>query len=460
MLPTPKGWKGCSAAAKDCATKGAAACDTNPLCHSISMQDNYLSGNARVTWFAGGGTALRPNRAWTTWVKNAKISQYESSMAELPLSELPARAPPPPGPIPPVLRICGAAKGIRVGHMTFAAADHQDSPAVVVTKSCAASTTGTGLPPPPPTSPTSLPSSGVQELSDELPTQPRAPGPKAYRPPNRVNAKEVGTGLSVSFHHTFTYGGDYFFANPVLVEGLSKGDLVNMEAHMGPVNITNSGDAVVIFGFHYGGPTTVTGPIGAGFVGELFRLTAGTYEQALIHGSNAYAVADWYHEGCQYTLLPALDSAIVVVSLTKVCTPYTSPMPMVRTDEFDGLFYMESPSAAYSAFNVTGKGGTGDVVMMGASFWTPSSTFAVTGAAMTALGSFSNSGGMVSDGSCYPGNKTVPNAGLPQCVLPDIIPPKMTVSDSLVLVAQAHDYIRALGEYDIAINHPELAASA
>ena len=42
------------------------------------------------------------------------------------------------------------------------------------------------------------------------------------------------------------------------------------------------------------------------FVGELIRITAGTYEQALIHGNNAYAVADWYHEaGCQYALLPS-----------------------------------------------------------------------------------------------------------------------------------------------------------
>lgn len=65
---------------------------------------------------------------------------------------------------------------------------------------------------------------------------------------------------------------------------------------------------------------------------------------------------------------------------------------------------------------------------------------------------------MVADGSCYPANKTRPNGGLPQCVLPDVLPPKTGLSDSLALMTQAHDYIRALGEYDIAINHPELAS--
>jgi hypothetical protein len=262
--------------------------------------------------------------------------------------------------------------------------------------------------------------------------------------------------MSVSFHHTFTYGGDYNFANPVVIEDLSAGDLVYFESHMGPTNITNSGKAVVIFGFHYGGPTTVSGSAGTGFVGELFRLTAGNYEQALIHGSNAYTVADWYHEGCAYTLLPALDSAVVVVSMTKVCTPNTSPMPVVRTDGFDGLFYMEAANGAYAAFNITGKGGTGDVVLFGMSFFVPS-TFRVSGPQLSVVGTFANAGEMVTDGSCYPSNKTAPNGGLPQCVLPDVLPPKSSLAATLLLIAQAHDYIRALGEYDLAINYPELA---
>jgi hypothetical protein len=46
---------------------------------------------------------------------------------------------------------------------------------------------------------------------------------------------------------------------------------------------------------------------------------------------------------------------------------------MVRTDNFEGLFYMEAASAAYAAFNVTGKGGSGDVVLFGLSFFVPSS---------------------------------------------------------------------------------------
>jgi hypothetical protein len=131
-------------------------------------------------------------------------------------------------------------------------------------------------------------------------------------------------------------------------------------------------------------------------------------------------------------------------------------MPMVTTDGFNGVFYMEAASAAYSAFNITGKGGTGDVIVFGMSFFV-APTFSVTGAGLSVLGSYTNAGGMVGDGSCYPANKTVPNAGLPQCVIPDLLPPKTALSDSLALMAQAHDYIRALGEYDIAINYPELA---
>ena len=129
---------------------------------------------------------------------------------------------------------------------------------------------------------------------------------------------------------------------------------------------------------------------------------------------------------------------------------------MVTTDGFDGLFYMEAANAAYSAFNVTGSGGSGDVVLFGLSFYAPA-TFAVTGAKLAVLGTFANSAEMVADGTCPPPNKTVPNGGLPQCVLPDILPPKAALSDTLALVTQAHDYIRALGEYDIAINYPELS---
>jgi hypothetical protein len=56
------------------------------------------------------------------------------------------------------------------------------------------------------------------------------------------------------------------------------------------------------------------------------------------------------------------NPAVVVVSMNKVCTPNTSPMPVVRNDAFDGLFYMEAANGAYAAFNVTGKG-IGDVVL-------------------------------------------------------------------------------------------------
>ena len=233
-------WTGkeCTVAAKDCATKGAAACAADPLCHSISIQDNYLTlkppKKPRVTFFAGGTSALRKNTVWTSWVKDAAIQISNESEAEHvlsssfsePLQALNPLVPPPPPAIPPVLRICGDAR-VRVSHMTFAATPKQDSPSVVVTSSCTAS--------------------GFKGAPSSVPRQ-TATASNEYRPPNRVNAKEVGTGLSVSFHQTFTYGGDYFYANPLVIDGLKKGDLVDLECHMGPTNITNSGDAVVIFG--------------------------------------------------------------------------------------------------------------------------------------------------------------------------------------------------------------------
>ena len=42
----------------------------------------------------------------------------------------------------------------------------------------------------------------------------------------------------------------YATVNPILLKGLNKGDLIWMEMVLGPVNITDSGDAVVLIGFH------------------------------------------------------------------------------------------------------------------------------------------------------------------------------------------------------------------
>jgi hypothetical protein len=38
-----------------------------------------------------------------------------------------------------------------------------------------------------------------------------------------------------------------------------------------------------------------------------------------------------------------------------------------------------------------------------------------------------------------------------------VLPPKSFLAAKLLLIAQAHDYIRALGECDHAITYPELA---
>jgi hypothetical protein len=42
----------------------------------------------------------------------------------------------------------------------------------------------------------------------------------------------------------------YAAGNPILLKGLKKGDLIWMEMVLGPVNISDSGDAVVLIGFH------------------------------------------------------------------------------------------------------------------------------------------------------------------------------------------------------------------
>ena len=134
----------------------------------------------------------------------------------------------------------------------------------------------------------------------------RGSGPtRTYRPPSRVDPATLGTGLSVKFARLHTLGGGYAMANPVLMQGLMRGDLVHFEMVLGPLNISDSGDAIVLVGFHYGGPTTVTGVAGSGFVGELFRLTAGNFKQVVVTGENSYVGADLYHEGCAETYVRA-----------------------------------------------------------------------------------------------------------------------------------------------------------
>jgi hypothetical protein len=43
-------------------------------------------------------------------------------------------------------------------------------------------------------------------------------------------------------------------------------------------------------------------------------------------------------------------------------------------------------------------------------------------------------------------------------VVPDVVPKGSTVTSSLALVVLGHDYIRALGELDLAVNFPTLAS--
>lgn len=59
-------------ASKDCATRVAALCDSNPKCHSFSLLDPelYPGAAAHIQLFSGGKTCLRHNPGWSTWVKD------------------------------------------------------------------------------------------------------------------------------------------------------------------------------------------------------------------------------------------------------------------------------------------------------------------------------------------------------------------------------------------------------
>jgi hypothetical protein len=44
-------------------------------------------------------------------------------------------------------------------------------------------------------------------------------------------------------------------------------------------------------------------------------------------------------------------------------------MPELTADDFNGFLFFESANTAYDAFNVTGRGGSGDIVLFGTSFF-------------------------------------------------------------------------------------------
>jgi len=138
-----------------------------------------------------------------------------------------------------------------------------------------------------------------------------------------------------------------------------------------------------------------------------------------------------------------------------MCPPWTATdhIPVLEVDDFHGLLYFESALAAYGPMGVSGSGGSGDVVLMGESFFVPP-IFTLTGSRLTVLASMHAQ----TDSLCAPPNSTHPNGGLPQCLVPDLVP--LGLPASLGLVQQAHDYLRALGKYDLAINYPALAAAS
>eukprot|EP01043_Picozoa_sp_COSAG02_P007506 COSAG02_NODE_225_length_28184_cov_16.570981_7_plen_435_part_00 len=56
---------------RDCATQLATLCDKDPRCHSFSLENRFGGkGALHSQTFAGNGSCLRPNRDWSSWVKN------------------------------------------------------------------------------------------------------------------------------------------------------------------------------------------------------------------------------------------------------------------------------------------------------------------------------------------------------------------------------------------------------
>jgi hypothetical protein len=148
---------------------------------------------------------------------------------------------------PPVLHICGpGATGIQVKDMQIGNSAWQQSaspgaPGVLVASTCTADDTGTA----------DLPrSEDVLSIQTRARQNFTATATPTYRLPPKIDATAIGTGMSVSFSRVYTLGGGYAAGNPILLRGLKRGDLVWLEMVLGPVNVTDSGDAVVLIGFH------------------------------------------------------------------------------------------------------------------------------------------------------------------------------------------------------------------
>ena len=115
-------------------------------------------------------------------------------------------------------------------------------------------------------------------------------------------------------------------------------------------------------------------------------------------------------------------------------------------------------SLADGPMGVTGgEGGTGDLLLLGESFYAaPELTVPAAGGARLSVIASTFA---VTDSICQPPNSSFPNGGRPQCIFPDRLPAAWG-ADGLKtgtgLASLAHDWLRALGQVDLAVNYPEL----
>ena len=141
-----------------------------------------------------------------------------------------------------------------------------------------------------------------------------------------------------------------------------------------------------------------------------------------------------------------------------MCTPWTDKdrIPVISAaNHFTGLLFFETALAAYGPLGVTGgTSGSGDVVLFGLSFFVdPELHMANDGARLSVVASTRamtpNDGAQT---ACFLSNSSFPNSGKPQCIFPDQLSDGLAAAEALTSLA--HDYLRALGEVDLAVNYP------
>ena len=119
---------------------------------------------------------------------------------------------------------------------------------------------------------------------------------------------------------------------------------------------------------------------------------------------------------------------------------------------YDGLTFFETALAAYGPMGVTGgKGGKGDVILMGESFFVAPELHMDVGAKLAVIGS------MICETchTCSSPNATFPNGNRPQCVYQDLVPAGGSLNASLGL---GESFCKEICySYECAVGIPKLA---